>query len=46
MIDPMFTQEAAVIYNRLFNVDTTSMSKIVNRRFGLIIYRKLKTDVL
>ena len=46
MIDPSFTKEAAVIYNRLFDVDSPSLSKIVNRRFGMIIYRRRKADVL
>lgn len=46
MIDPMFDIEAAKIYNKVFNLQGMETANIVQRRFGMIIYRKTKTEVL
>ena len=45
-IDPTFDEEAAAIYTRCFNIDATTIGEIVNQRFGLVIYRKLKSETL
>lgn len=46
MIDPLFTDEVADIYNKCFNVDGTCTKDIVNTRFGIIMHRKTKKEVL
>lgn len=46
LIDPMFTKDAAVMYNKCFNFDNYQAMEIVTSRLGKIIYRKMKSDVL
>ena len=46
LIDPMFTTDAAVMYNKCFNFDNYQAMEIVTSRLGKIIYRKMKSDVL
>lgn len=46
LLDPLFTPEAADIYNRCFNFDNYQAMEIVTSRLGKIIYRKMKSDVL
>ena len=46
LIDPMFTMDAAVMYNKCFNFDNYQAMEIVTSRLGKIIYRKMKSDVL
>lgn len=46
MIDPLFTEEIANIYRLCFNVDGIGTKNIVNSRFGIIMHRRLKKDVL
>lgn len=46
MIDPMFTQDMAKIYNSTFNVGGTDVFEMINTRFGMFMYRKVKKDVL
>lgn len=46
MIDPMFTPEMMKIYNSTFNVGGTDIFEMVNTRFGMFMYRKVKKDVL
>ena len=45
-IDPLFNQEASQIFVKAFSLSTISAGPIIEERFGKIIYRKLKTDVL
>lgn len=45
MIDPLFTQEAAQMYVKAFNINSTYALRITDARFGKIMYRKEK-DVL
>lgn len=46
MIDPMFTHDIAKIYNSTFNVGGTDVFEMVNIRFGMFMYRKVKKEVL
>lgn len=46
LIDPLFTDECANIYNKAFKMDTIGAKSVVNARFGLVMHRKLKSDVL
>lgn len=46
MIDPLFTDEVADLYNKCFNVDGTCTKDIVNTRFGIVMHRKTKKEVL
>ena len=46
LIDPMFTMDAAIMYNKCFNFDNYQAMEIVTSRLGKIIYRKMKPDVL
>ena len=46
LIDPMFTKDAAIMYNKCFNFDNYQAMEIVTSRLGKIIYRKMKSDVL
>lgn len=46
MIDPLFTEEVAKIYNKCFNVDGIGTKEIVNARFGIVMHRKTKKEVL
>ena len=46
MIDPMFDLEVAKMYNRCFDVDSDATANIVQKRFGRVIYRKTKNEVL
>lgn len=46
MIDPLFDEEVAKIYAAAFDIDSTTSAEIVNKRFGNIIYRKTKEQVL
>jgi len=46
LIDPTFTEECAEIYTKVFSVDDTLIKDIVKERFGHIIHRKLKSQVL
>lgn len=42
LLDPLFTPEAANIYAKCFNLDTTMAMNVVKKRFGYIMYRKTK----
>ena len=46
LLDPLFTPVAADMYNKCFNFDNYQAMEIVTSRFGKVIYRKLKSDVL
>lgn len=46
LIDPLFTEEVAKIYDKCFNVDGIGTKNIVNSRFGIIMHRKTKKEVL
>ena len=46
LIDPLFTDEVAKLYNRCFNVDGVGTKDIVNARFGMVMHRKTKKEVL
>ena len=46
MIDPYFTEEIAKLYKSAFSNSNTEVYRIVKDRFGRIIYRKRKSDVL
>lgn len=46
LIDPLFNDDVAQIYNRCFNIDKILSSDIIQVRFGKIIYRKTKDEVL
>ena len=46
LIDPLFTEEVAKLYFNCFNVDGTATKEIVNARFGMVIHRKTKKEVL
>lgn len=42
LLDPLFTEHAAKIYNTCFKFDNTMAMSIVQQRFGRVIYRKTK----
>ena len=46
LLDPLFTPEAADIYNKCFNFDNYQAMEIITARLGKVIYRKMKSDVL
>lgn len=46
LIDPLFTEEVAKLYFNCFNVDGTATKEIVNARFGMVMHRKTKKEVL
>ncbi len=46
LLDPIFTPDAARIYNRCFKYDSYMAMSIVTERFGKLIYRKTKDEVL
>ena len=46
MIDPMFNYELAKIYDYTFKVNGTDAFEMINVRFGMYIYRKVKSEVL
>lgn len=46
LIDPLFTEEVAKLYFNCFNVDGTTTKEIVNARFGMVMHRKTKKEVL
>lgn len=46
MIDPYFTEEMAALYKSAFSNSSNEVYRIVKDRFGRIIYRKRKADVL
>ena len=46
LLDPLFTPEAAEMYNKCFNFDNYQAMEIVTARLGKVIYRKMKSDVL
>lgn len=46
LIDPLFTEEVAELYNKCFNVNGLGTKTIVNTRFGLVMHRKTKDEVL
>lgn len=43
ILDPTFTEEAAMMYIRCFNLNTTSAIHVADARFGKLIYRKDKS---
>lgn len=45
LIDPLFTEDAAKLYVKAFNIDNTSASNMINKRFGKFIYRKTKEEL-
>lgn len=46
LIDPLFTDDAAKAYTNCFKYDSYLAMDIVNNRFGQIMYRKKKDEVL
>lgn len=46
MIDSYFTMDMAQIYRKAFKDDSTSIANVVKARYGRIIYRKTKQEVL
>ena len=46
MVDPLFTNDVAKIYNNCFNVSDIAASKIVKQRLSNVLYRKTKEQVL
>lgn len=46
LIDPLFDAECAEIYSKCFDIDNTLAHNVVSQRFSMVIYRKLKTQVL
>lgn len=46
LIDPLFTEEVANLYNKCFNVNGIGTKEIVNTRFGIVMHRKTKKEVL
>ncbi len=46
MLDDKFTDYAAKVYNSCFKLDTYLAMDIVRERFGQVIYRKTKAEVL
>lgn len=46
MIDPYFTDEMALIYKKAFSGDSATISSVVKARYGRVIYRKTKDEVL
>ena len=46
LIDPLFMDEVADIYNRCFNMNDIVASNLIQTRFGKIMYRKTKDEVL
>jgi len=46
LLDPLFTPDAARIYNACFNFNNYEAMAIVTARLGKVIYRKMKSDVL
>ena len=45
-IDPMFNDECAKIYNKAFTVNSDTVKNVVKARFGMIMHRDMKSDVL
>lgn len=46
LLDPLFTNHAAQIYNTCFKFESYMAMDIVKKRFGQMIYRKTKEEVL
>lgn len=46
LIDPLFTDEVASIYNKCFNMNDIAASNLIQTRFGKVMYRKTKAEVL
>lgn len=46
MIDPYFTDDMANIYKKAFSDDSATISSVVKARYGRVIYRKTKEEVL
>lgn len=46
LIDPYFTMDMALIYKKTFNDNSVLISNVCKARYGRIIYRKLKDEVL
>ena len=46
LIDPLFVDEVANIYNKCFNMNDIVASSLIQTRFGKIMYRKTKDEVL
>ena len=46
LIDPLFTDEVAQVYNSCFNMNNIAASGIIQSRFGRVMYRKTKDEVL
>lgn len=46
MIDPYFTEDIAQLYRKAFSNCSQEVLRVVKERFGRIIYRKTKKDVL
>lgn len=45
MIDPIFDMEAAEIFVKCFNINSTAATDIVKTRFGYVMYRKDKSEL-
>ena len=46
LIDPLFTDEVAQVYNKCFNMNDIAASNLIQTRFGKVMYRKTKDEVL
>lgn len=46
LIDPLFDDECADIFQKAFNISSTNAAAILQRRFGFIMWRKTKDEVL
>lgn len=46
LIDPLFTDEVANVYNKCFNMNDIVASNLIQTRFGKVMYRKTKAEVL
>jgi SNF2 family DNA or RNA helicase len=46
LLDPRFDIETGKMFSKIFDVDTDSTSRLIETRFKMLIYRKLKSQVL
>ncbi len=46
LLDPMFDEDAQVIFSKAFGLNTVFATQILKNRMGMIMHRKLKADVL
>lgn len=46
LIDPYFDDDAKIIFTKAFGLNTNLANQILRNRLGMIMYRKLKSEVL